>query len=160
MTSMAAASRPRRDRWIPWSFVAMMLLVIAVNGGLVYAALSTFTGVAVDESYEHGRVYNQVIDAQRRQDALGWQLGLAREGDHLTIVARGPDGAPLTDLALTGSLIRPVDPLPDRPLAFDNLGGGRYQTTIAAAAAGQWDARVIAVRGANRFVLVERVIVK
>ena len=37
--------RPRRSAWIPWVFVGGMLLVVAVNGVLIVAAVGTFTGV-------------------------------------------------------------------------------------------------------------------
>ena len=34
---------PKRSRWIPWVFVGGMLLVVVVNGVLIFSAISTFT---------------------------------------------------------------------------------------------------------------------
>ena len=63
---------PKRSTWIPWVFVGGMALVVLVNLVLVYAALSTFTGVTTGKSYDRGRSYNQVLAEAARQDALGW----------------------------------------------------------------------------------------
>ena len=40
---------PRRSAWIPWVFVGGMLLVVAVNGVLIVAAVDTFTGVTTGQ---------------------------------------------------------------------------------------------------------------
>ena len=44
-TGTGAGFDPKRSRWIPWIFVGGMLLVVAVNAVLVFASVSTFTGV-------------------------------------------------------------------------------------------------------------------
>jgi uncharacterized protein YqcC (DUF446 family) len=64
----------RRDAWIPWVFVIAMAIVIAVNAVMVSFALGSWNGLVVDRSYERGLQYNQILAAQRQQDALGWQV--------------------------------------------------------------------------------------
>ncbi|MCZ8150271.1 MAG: FixH family protein, partial [Roseomonas sp.] len=57
---------PNRSRWIPWAFVGGMTVVVLVNLVLVYAALSTFTGVTTGRSYDRGRAYNLVLEEAAR----------------------------------------------------------------------------------------------
>jgi nitrogen fixation protein FixH len=92
---MSATMTARRSGWIPWVFVGAMLLVVAVNGVLVFAAVDTFTGVTVGKSYDKGRAYNHVLEEAARQDALGWQPQAALEGGALRLTVRDRAGQPV-----------------------------------------------------------------
>ena len=130
---------PRRGRWIPWVFVGAMLVVVAVNFGMVYAALSTFTGVTVPRAYERGRQYDQVLDEAARQRAMGWQADVALAGNRVTVTVRDAAGAPVTG-ELAGLLRRPLEGT-DLPLTWTAGGPGIWTTTIATPKSGQWELR-------------------
>ena len=40
----------RRGSWIPWLFVAFFVLIIAVNGVMVWFALECWTGLASNQA--------------------------------------------------------------------------------------------------------------
>ncbi|MBX6322027.1 MAG: FixH family protein, partial [Rhodospirillaceae bacterium] len=67
----------REDRWIPWTFVAAFLVLIAVNGILVVRAVESWPGVESANAYEEGLAYNRTLEEARRQKALGWRYAFA-----------------------------------------------------------------------------------
>lgn len=131
---------PKRSTWIPWAFVGGMALVVVVNLVLVYAALSTFTGVTTGKSYDRGRSYNQVLTEAARQDALGWTTQVALEGRVLSVIAQDRDGLPLGG-RVEGVLLRPLEGAELR-LDFAAAGPGRFIAFADLPAAGQWEARL------------------
>ena len=132
---------PNRSRWIPWVFVGGMAVVVLVNLVLVYAALSTFTGVTTGKSYDRGRAYNQVLAEAARQDALGWSARVTLEGGVLSVVATDREGLPVGG-RVQGVLHRPLEGA-EIPLDFAAAGPGRFIAAAAPPATGQWEARVI-----------------
>lgn len=155
----------RRGAWIPWAFVAFMGFVVAVNGVMVWLALSTFTGTTVDRAYERGRLYNQVLAEAERQKALGWRLELAWTPEaatrgELVVTARDAAGAPLDRLSLRAVALRPLERPEPIPLALAEVGRGRYVGALDLPKPGQWEIRLEARRGAQGPVeLSERIVV-
>ena len=68
----------RAARWIPWLFVGFFVVVIAVNGVMIWFALESWTGL-VEQPRPTIRAcaYNRNLEAARRQAELGWQPRLA-----------------------------------------------------------------------------------
>jgi len=148
---------PRRGGWIPWAFAGMMTLVVAVNGGLIYAALSTFTGTTTGHSYDQGRAYNHVIAEARRQAALGWAARVALAESRLSVVVIDRDGLPVPG-HLDGLMQRPLDGR-TVPLSFAARAAGRWSADVSLPARGQWEARLTLTDTAgHRLDIRERVI--
>ncbi|MDO9499437.1 FixH family protein [Falsiroseomonas sp.] len=137
---------PRRSRWIPWVFVGGMLLVVVVNGGLVYAALSSFTGLTTGRAFDRGRTYNQVIQEAARQEALGWQARVTFQAGVVSVSVVDRDGQPVSG-GMEGYLQRPLDGT-QVPLAFRQTGAGRFESPAVPPQLGQWEARLL-LRGAG-----------
>lgn len=133
---------PRRGRWIPWAFVGGMLLVVAVNAVLIFASVSTFTGVTVGGAYDRGRAYNRVLAEAARQDALGWRAEVAAEGGALLRVSvTDREGLPVPG-RLDGTLLAPLEGM-ELPLALVAVAPGRWQAAMPGLPrAGQWEARL------------------
>ena len=131
---------PQRSRWIPWVFVGGMGLVLLVNIGMVYSALSTFTGVTVGQAYDRGRAYNHVLAEGARQDALGWRASVTLSGTTLVVTALDGSDQPVAGL-LEGVLRRPLEGR-DVPLSFATHGAGVWQSHLPSLPAGQWEARL------------------
>jgi len=151
-----AVTTQRRDRWIPWTFVAGMAVVVVVNAIMVFFALSTFTGTTVERSYERGRLYNQVLAEAERQARLGWRFTLVWEpaGDgslagRLILTATDATPAPLDRLRIDASLLRPLERPQPIALGFTEAGPGRYVAPITLPKPGQWELRLEARRGAD-----------
>ena len=71
---MAIAEKPARPLtgWhVLAMFVAFFAVIIAVNVGLAWKAISTFPGLEVDNSYVASQTFNAEMAAQK---ALGWAL--------------------------------------------------------------------------------------
>jgi len=131
---------PKRSRWIPWAFVGAFAVIIAVNLVLVYAALTTFTGVTTGKSYDRGRAYNAVLAEAARQDALGWQARVTLQDGVLTVLATDREGLPVGG-RVEGVLLRPLEGAELR-LDFAAAGPGKFIAFAALPGRGQWEARL------------------
>jgi nitrogen fixation protein FixH len=139
---------PRRSAWIPWVFVGGMLIVVAVNAGMVYAALTTFSGVTTPKAYERGRLYNEVLAEAARQDVLGWRLTVELRDGLLRVSGADRDGLPLGG-RLSGTLLRPLEG-EQHALDFAATAPGLWIAAAPALRPGQWEARLRVTRGADR----------
>ncbi len=149
---------PRRSRWIPWVFVGGMLLVVAVNGVLVVAAIATFTGVTAGGAYDRGRAYNRVLEEAARQDALGWRGTIAAEAGMLRIAVADREGLPVAG-RLDGILRAPLEGV-EIPLGLIATAPGRWQAPLDLPRAGQWEARLtLTGPGGERLDLRQRVVI-
>lgn len=89
--------------WIPWTFAAGFLLVVAVNGVMIWLAASTWTGLVTERAYDRGLEYNRNLEAAARMAQLGWQTRLtvatlADGARELRLEARDRTGEPLAGL--------------------------------------------------------------
>lgn len=149
---------PNRGRWIPWVFVGGMTVVVLVNAGLIWAALSTFTGVTVGHSYDRGRAYNHVLETAARQEALGWQAQVALRDARVVVVVADRQGQPVEG-ALEGVLQRPLEGS-QLPLAFRQTRAGHYESSAEPPLPGQWEARLLLRgRGGETFDIRQRLVV-
>jgi len=137
----------RRSRWIPYSFFAMFGVILAVNGVMLYMALSTFNGLSTDGAYDRGLAYNETLAAEAAQAALGWQVALdfAQTGPlagRLAVTAVGP-GDHVIDHAEVSVLVRrPTSEGRDFSQVLPAVPGAGYAATLDFPEPGQWDLRV------------------
>lgn len=138
-----------------------MLVVIAVNGVLVYFALGSWTGISTEDAYRKGLAYNQALAAARAQDQRGWSAEVAFEGTagdgerragRLTVAFIDREGNPLEDLRVTAALLRPTHEGYDLHVALTQQGSGVYVEDVILPLPGQWDARIEAHRRDDAFV--------
>ena len=139
---MTAATAPRSSRWIPWTFVLCFCLVFVVNGLLVWFAVGSFSGLAVDGAFDRGRAYNDVLAEARRQTDLGWRVAVTLEGGRLIATVVGADGAPVDRLTVGGRLVRPVERVADVPVVLAGAGAGRYVGAVDLPKHGVWDVKL------------------
>ena len=135
---------PRRPqglqgRHVLGAFIAFFGTIFAVNGALIYSALSTHTGVVANEPYRKGLAYNERISADERQARLGWTetLEVGRDG-HVTLVLAERDGRAVRGLKVEGLLGRPATNRYDVNLALVETAPGRYEAQTATVAEGSW----------------------
>lgn len=156
--------RPRGS-WIPWLFVAFFLVVVSANGALIWIALKSWTGTAIDQAFEKGLAYNRNLEAARAQAALGWKARLeARivEGFWVETVLTlsDADGAPIENAQVQATFERPTQLGNDFAIALRHEGQGRYQAAFELPLIGQWNVHVTARRDGTLFVHDERVILR
>ncbi len=154
---MTRSFDPRRGRWIPWVFVGGMLLVVVVNGGMAWLALSTFTGVTTPRAYDRGRTYNDVLQEAARQDAMGWRGEVVLADGVLRLRVVDAAGAPVAG-RVEGLLQRPLT-RQTHPLEFQPAGSGRWIAEAEPALPGQWEARLTLFGREGPFDIRARVLV-
>ncbi len=145
--------------WTGWTvlaaFVISFAVVFAVNGLMVYYALSTFSGEQEASPYEHGLAYDRDIAAAHAQDARGWHVDISARrpapGAPADIVAdlRDAAGQPIKGLSVVATLEFPADKAFDKRAALTEAAPGEYRAA-APLRPGQWDLVVEASQDGER----------
>ena len=160
MSETTTGPRPS-DRWIPWSIVAFFVALTAILAHFVWLAVHNFPGTVADKAYEQGLAYNQVLQAAAAQDKLGWHAALAfatpAQTLRLTYTLQDATGTPLRAAAVQGWLYRPSSSKLDEKLTLMETQPGVYEAELAKPAAGLWEVRLAAQRGADRHQHSERI---
>ena len=125
-----------------WHVLAIIVsffgVVFTVNAIFITTALNTFPGEETRRSYVQGRDYNQVVDARRAQEALGWSATANLTEERVLIDVRDADGQPVTGLRLEGVLQHPASMSYDRDLVFTEVRDGVYAAGVGDLPEGRW----------------------
>jgi nitrogen fixation protein FixH len=155
----------RKGSWIPWIFVAGFGVVLSANAIMIYFAATTWTGIAVNRSYDKGLHYNRNLEAATRMEALGWQASIETDltGDlagTVKVAVTEDGGAPLYRADVVVEFERPTHEGYDFSLPLQPMGSGVYSAPFAAPLAGLWDLRLIVSRDEDLYVTTERVFLR
>ncbi len=162
---LTGARRAQSGWWIPWTFVGFFVLVFAVNGVMVWFALSSWTGLEITNPYERGLTYNRALEAAREQAALGWQADLRFEQTgprHGTLEFRlqDRDGGRLAGAKVDAELVRPTEEGHDFALDLSEREPGRYRAEVELPLPGQWEVRLAARARGEVYRLSPRIYLK
>ena len=114
-------------------------VIFAVNGVLLWKALSTHSGLVAQEPYRKGLAYNERIAADARQRNLGWIADLHVEPPGpATLALTDSTGRAVTGLAIRGSIGRPSSNAEDVRLSFAEQEPGSYVAPMPKIGAGSW----------------------
>jgi nitrogen fixation protein FixH len=143
-----------RGKHVFFGVLAMFGVIIAVNLVFVYLAIDTFTGVTRENPYQEGLAYNEVLEARETLRGLGWQGDVTftrvnSSEDSITVTLTDGTGAPLSGLALEGSLRRPTHEGLDQALTWREESPGAYSAVVTLPRRGNWDLEVTADDGSN-----------
>jgi nitrogen fixation protein FixH len=155
--SASPRTEPTREltgRTVLACLVGFFLIVTAVNAVMAVAAIKTFAGLADDSPYLAGLAFEQEIAAAHAQQALHWQVQgrIVRQDDgkaRLEISARDAQGAPLSGLAATATLMHPTDRGLDHAFTMRQVAGGQFSGETASDP-GQWDLVIELTRDGER----------
>jgi nitrogen fixation protein FixH len=113
--------------------------IFGMNGALIYAAVSTNSGLVANEPYRKGLHYNERIAAQERQVGLGWaeKLDVSQDGGIALALTDGA-GRPVEGLKVETVLGRPATNRDDIRLGLIEVAPGRYEAHTAPLGAGSW----------------------
>lgn len=67
MADVTKEKKKESGLWVLWAFLAFFAVFASVDAYFVYKALSTHTGVVVENAYEIGLNYNDIIEKAERQ---------------------------------------------------------------------------------------------
>jgi len=154
MDRKVARLRELTGRKVLLWLVGFFVLVFAVNGVMVHAAISTFGGVDTPSSYKAGQMFEGEVANAERQDALRWRVDgkLKRDGAGeavLDIGVRDAQGKPVTGLSADARLAHPADERLDHVIPVARIGAGTFHGE-SRAKPGQWELIVDLYRGADR----------
>ena len=139
---MFGPARPIAGRHVLALVVGFFFTVSAVNAAMVWLALKSFPGMVSGDPYREGLEYNRTIAGREAQRALGWRVEIAVSGLGLTRTIEASfkdrDNAPLTSLAVTASLVRPVARGADHDVALREIAPGTYRAEAEFPVAGHW----------------------
>ncbi len=154
--------------WTGWMVLLALLgffgVIFAVNGVMIYEALSTLSGVETDSAYQAGLQFEQNVAMAKAQDARHWsvdaKLTPSAAGERLDLSARDAAGQPLSGMQASIIFERPTDRRLDRNVVLVEDGAGRFHGS-AEVAAGQWDLVIELTRhGEQLFRSMNRVVLK
>jgi nitrogen fixation protein FixH len=124
-----------------------LAVVFAVNAAMIYAALSTYSGVVAAEPYRKGLHYNDRILAAEHQRLRNWREALTIAADgHITLAITGADGESIGNLSVDIAIGRPATNRDDVKLRL-LADAGRYRGRIAPLPPGSWIAAMEARSG-------------
>lgn len=133
-----------------WHILGIVLLffgtIIGVNAVMAFAAVGTFPGLVVENSYVSSQNYNELLAAARAQDAAGWRDQLSTEDGVLAFALATAGGSPAESLNVSAYVGRPSTTREDRALAFAAAAGGGY-VAAEPLPGGLWDVDLEARRG-------------
>lgn len=95
------APRPFTGRHMAMIMVSFFSVVIAVNVFMAREAISTFSGVVVENSYVASQHFNRWLDEARAERALGWKAAISRRSDdRVELALSGMAAAPAAVFAV------------------------------------------------------------
>jgi len=154
--------------WTGWTVLITLLaffgVIFAVNGAMIYAALSTLSGTDTDSAYQAGLQYEQEVARAQAQDGRHWQVDAkltpSATGERIDLSARDASGRPLSGMDALITFERPTDRRLDHSVSVIEDGAGRFHGSTALAA-GQWDVVIeLTHNGAEMFRSKNRVVLR
>lgn len=155
---MSATSDGRGFRLTGRKVLVLIVLffgaIFAVNGAMVYFAISTFPGLEVASSYRAGQEYEAEVAAGKAQTDRRWRVGgsVVPEGPGARVAFDFVDsvGAAIEGLTVAVHLVHAVDPTHDHVATLSEVSPGHYQTDLADVPDGHWSLEIEALRGDDR----------
>jgi nitrogen fixation protein FixH len=126
------------------------LVMFAANGALIYFALHTLHGEALENSYDASQAFNRRIAEARAQDERGWKADVLTRaegaGERVMVEFHDKNGAPISDLTVTARFEHPFDAALDRTAALVS-DGANYEGVATPVGRGRWTLIIDAKRG-------------
>lgn len=108
--------RPLTGRTVLLVTIGAFAVVVGANMALVYAALGSFPGLEVKNSY----VASQSFDRDRAaQQALGWTARVGYRPGRVTLAFTDLQGQPVIPASISGTVGRATHVAQDQALAFN-----------------------------------------
>jgi nitrogen fixation protein FixH len=148
----------------PWltAIILFFLVVFAVNALMIRLSLQSWTGEVTDGAYRKGLAYNQTLEAQQQQDALGWQIRMEHtplqvgQSASVQLHLHNGQGQALHGATVQGLLYRPSSKAADLPLQWAEKNPGQYVASVSPTLPGHWEVRLTIQRDSAQFRYVQR----
>ena len=154
MSEARTAGEPRKPGLLGRHVLMMMLsffgVIVAVDGFMIYRAVSTFGGLDTQNAYKKGLAYNQRISRDVEQARAGWQdtVEIGGAPQHLRVELRDHAGGPIAGKRLVTRIGRPATDRFDVTLDLAETAAGVYEAALPVVAEGSWIVELSAYDGA------------
>lgn len=145
----------KRDQWIPWYFVLFFAFIVLVDGIMVWLAIQTHTGVVTDHAYEKGLAYNLLLEAEQKQELLGWQSDIQYEAGILTVMLSDKHHRIIIPDVIKAQFTRPSQ----SKLDFD-MRLNPQATPVSFPAKGLWEVRIFATFNHQQYQHSKRLVIE
>jgi nitrogen fixation protein FixH len=137
-------------RHVLFAILGFFVLVTAINGIMVYKAVTTFGGVETPDAYRKGLAYNQRIAAEEAQAGLGWhdELTYSAADRALMLVLKDREGRPVPGASVTATVGRSATNTFDQTLTMSESSEGQYRAPVGLAP-GTWIVNIMVSRQAS-----------
>jgi nitrogen fixation protein FixH len=136
---MVTPMKELTGRHVLITLLVFFAVVFAVNGIFIYVALTTDNPRDSEGAYERGRLYNQLIQAEREQNALGWTYKVALPDNHtVSISFTDKNGGPVKGLKVRGEVGRKATDHFTQDITLAETQPGVYSTAIKELDPGAW----------------------
>ncbi|MBD9372618.1 FixH family protein [Rhizobium sp. ARZ01] len=136
-----------------WHMLGIMLLffgtIIAVNVVMAWNAVSSWSGLVVQNTYVASQQFNGKVEQAKAFAASGLEGALAIADGRVSYSLHDREGAPVTADSVTITFKRPVEEREDFELVLVAESGGNY-SAMREMTAGQWIADISTVRGGEK----------
>jgi len=152
----------------PWviAWIALVVIVIAVNGVMIYLAITTNPGLVVDDFYERGQSYERTMVSKGARNP-GWMLRAdipqsidAGVSIPIRFFLVDKAGQPVTPDGVELFVYRPSDSTRDFSVVMKEEAPGRYMAEVSFPLIGVWDTLVAARRGEDEYHVGQRIDVR
>lgn len=157
---------PIKKSNIIWFFVIFFSTFIIVDIAYIVVAERTWRGLVTEDGYKKGLEYNKVLEADKEQKQLGWDVQIAYQNKgvgigNLMVKLLDKNHQAIPDADVVANIRRPVQSGSDfvLPLKF-NSQTVTYQSLVKFSFSGQWDIEVIVKRGDDIYQDVKRLVVR
>ncbi|MCC7305126.1 MAG: FixH family protein [Alphaproteobacteria bacterium] len=138
----ASLSAARRDKWIPWYFVAFFAVIAVIDGVFVTIAVRTQTGMVTEQAYEKGLAYDKILDKATAQSRLDIKQRAEFADGVLSWSVAGENGMAFENIKVTAHFFRPVQDGYDFNIELKKARDGMYEGRPEFPLPGAWTARL------------------
>lgn len=133
--------------------VGFFAIVISVNLFMARAAIGSFGGAVVENSYVASQRFNQWLDKAEAQKALGWTVEARLTADRHIRVAAETGGTALSGAQVTALVRHPLGRAVERPMGFHAKDG--HWVSDVPLPAGRWLVHLNVRHGNDTFQRIE-----
>jgi nitrogen fixation protein FixH len=160
MSSTAQTTARGIPAWrSPWviAWIALIVVVLGVNGVMIFLAFATNPGLVNDDYYERGQDYEETLISRRNADP-GWTIQadiprgvVANEETTIRTFLVDKAGQPVVADSVTFYAYRPSDKSADFSLPMEAEGDGRYAVKTRFPLYGYWDTVLAVVHDGEEY---------
>lgn len=144
-----------RDKIIPWYFVMFFVFIALVNTVMVTLAVRTNTGIVTDHPYEKGLAYNQIVEAEKNQQKLGWNGDIKYENENLYFTLKDRENKLIIPEKIIATITRPTQGGMDFTVELKDV-----KSPISFPVKGLWEVRVDATYNNVHYQQSKRIVVQ